>query len=404
MQIKYSCLRSDLSYNEDFKRRSEAFVSEIGHTLGTELILADLNDYDCDLKLIYVQTGGSENLFLQHIEVLREPYLLLTNGSNNSLAASLEIMTYIDRKGGVGEILHGNSDYIAKRITTLAKVEMLKKSLAGTTLGIVGQPSDWLISSIPAYDDVTAKFGIKFKHVSLDEIKKKFNSSVLVDKTRLPGVFSDDEKIKALRTYNAFKEVAKEYGLSGFTVRCFDLLKPLETTGCAGLALLNDEGITSVCEGDVAAMLSMHIVRLLTGQTSFQANPSRIDPSENTAVLAHCTIPLSMTEKFRLDTHFESGTGLAVKGELTTGDVTVFRMSADLEHFFVSDGRIIKNLDEPDLCRTQILIKFDSEVSELLKHPCGNHHIVFYGHHADEIRSVMREFGVYMAEKGIDKK
>ncbi len=392
MHIKYSCLRSDLSYNEDFKRRSEAFIAEIGRTLGTELEVSELKDYDCDLKLIYVQTGGSENLFLQNIAELQEPYYLLTNGSNNSLAASLEIMNYIDRNGHAGEILHGNTEYIAGRINTLAKAGELKKKLSATTLGVVGQPSDWLISSIPSYDEVTARFGIRFKHISLEEIKKEFNNSLLVDKSKLPGVFSDEEKIKALRTYNAFKKVAKDNDLSGFTVRCFDLLKPLETTGCVGLALLNDEGITSACEGDVAAMLSMHIVRLLTGQTSFQANPSRIDPSENTAVLAHCTIPLSMTERFRLDTHFESGTGIAVKGELSTGDVTVFRMSADLEHFFVSDGIILKNLDEKDLCRTQILVRFDSDVSELLKHPCGNHHIVFYGHHSDEIKNVMREF------------
>jgi L-fucose isomerase-like protein len=98
-----------------------------------------------------------------------------------------------------------------------------------------------------------------------------------------------------------------------------------------------------------------------------------------------------MTEKLRLDTHFESGTGIAVKGYLSEEDVTIFRISADLKRFFVSDGTILKNLDEADLCRTQILVKFREDVSQILKNPCGNHHIVFYGHHADEIRRVMSE-------------
>ena len=70
--------------------------------------------------------------------------------------------------------------------------------------------------------------------------------------------------------------------------------------------------------------------------------------------------------------------------------MTIFRLSADLKSFFVSDGKILKNLDEPDLCRTQILVKFDEDVSEILKRPCGNHHIVFYGHHAKDIRRVMK--------------
>ena len=299
-------------------------------------------------------------------------------------------MTYISGMGKNGEILHGDVDYIADRIRTLVMTEKLKKSLSETVFGVMGHPSDWLIASVPAYDEVTKKFGITFKDISLDEVKQEYDRAAMVNKDLLPGVFDDSEKVKALRVFGAFKTIAEKYGLSGFTVRCFDLLKPLATTGCAGLALLNDEGVTAACEGDIAALISMHIVKLLTGQPSFQANPSRITPADNTMVLAHCTIPLAMTGDIRLDTHFESGTGVAIKGYLREEDVTIFRLSADLKSFFVSDGKIIKNLDEPDLCRTQILVKFEEDVSEILKKPCGNHHIVFYGHHADDIRRVMR--------------
>ncbi len=391
MNIKISCLRSGLNYNDNLNLITGDFIKDIEKKLGSKLVMSDLSDNDCDLKLIFIQSGGSENLFLENIDKLKEPYYLLTNGSNNSLAASLEIMNYIVRNDMKGEILHGDTDYIAERIKTLANVQVIRTKLSETVFGVLGHPSDWLISSVPSYEEVTEKLGITFQSVSLDEVKTEFNKSKIVKKDRLPGVFDDAEKLKALRTYAAFKKIAERYSLSGFTVRCFDLLKPLETTGCAGLALLNDEGITSACEGDIAALISMHIVKLLTGQASFQANPARISQKDNTAVLAHCTIPLSMTDNLRLDTHFESGTGVAIKGFLKEGDVTVFRMSADLKNFFVSDGEIIKNLDEPDLCRTQILVKFKEDVSELLKRPCGNHHIVFYGHHADDIRKVMDE-------------
>ncbi len=391
MNIKISGLRSGLNYNDKLNLIAGSFIEEIEGKLGEKLAPADISDYDCDVKLIFIQSGGSENLFLQNIDTLKEPYYLLTNGSNNSLAASLEIMNYIVRNGKKGEILHGDADYIAGRIRAIALSTDVKRGLSETVFGVMGRPSDWLIASIPSYDEVKEKFGITFKDISLDEVKEEYARTIMVDKTRLPGVFDDEEKIKALRTYGAFKKIAGKYGLSGFTVRCFDLLKPLQTTGCTGLSLLNDEGITSACEGDIASLISMHIVKLLTGQTSFQANPARISPADNTVVLAHCTIPLSMTEELRLDTHFESGTGVAIKGELKEGDVTVFRLSADLKNYFVGDGEILKNLDEPDLCRTQILVKFKEDVSELLKRPCGNHHIVFYGHHAEDIRRVMGE-------------
>lgn len=390
MNIKISGLRSGLNYNDQLNLITGGFIEDIEKKLGDKLVMSDMADYDCDLKLIFIQSGGSENLFLQNLDKLREPYYLLTNGSNNSLAASLEIMTYITANGKNGEILHGDADYIAERIRTLALTAQLRKKLSETVFGVLGHPSDWLIASVPAYEEVEKKLGIKFKDISLEEVKQEFDRVAMVNKSLLPGVFDDAEKTKALRTYGAFKTIAERYGLSGFTVRCFDLLKPLATTGCAGLALLNDEGLTAACEGDIAALISMHIVRLLTGQSSFQANPSRISPSDNTVVLAHCTIPLQMTKDLRLDTHFESGTGVAIKGYLREEDVTIFRLSADLKSFFVSDGKILKNLDEPDLCRTQILVKFDEDVSEILKRPCGNHHIVFYGHHAKDIRRVMK--------------
>ncbi len=391
MNIKISGLRSGLNYNDMLNPITGGFIEDIAKKLGSRLVMSDIADYDCDLKLIFIQSGGSENLFLQNLDKLKEPYYLLTNGSNNSLAASLEIMTYITGSGKTGEILHGDEDYIADRIRTLAQTCQLKKKLASTVFGVMGRPSDWLIASVPSYEAVTEKLGITFKDISLDEVKQEFDRAVMVNKDLLTGEFEDSEKVKALRTFGAFKTITEKYGLSGFTVRCFDLLKPLATTGCVGLSLLNDEGVTAACEGDIAALISMHIVRLITGQPSFQANPSRISPGDNTVVLAHCTIPLAMTDKLRLDTHFESGTGIAVKGYLREEDVTIFRISADLKRFFVSDGTILKNLDEADLCRTQILVKFREDVSQILKNPCGNHHIVFYGHHADEIRRVMSE-------------
>ena len=393
MNIKISGLRSGLNYNDQLNPITGGFIEDIEEKLGDRLEMSDIADYDCDLKLIFIQSGGSENLFLQNLDKLKEPYYLLTNGSNNSLAASLEIMTYITGKGKNGEILHGDIDYIADRIRTLAMTSQLRKKLSQTVFGVMGHPSDWLIASVPSYDGATQKFGITFKDISLEEVKQEYDRALMVNKDLLPGPFDDNEKTKALRTFGAFKTIAERYGLSGFTVRCFDLLQPLATTGCAGLALLNDEGVTATCEGDIAALISMHIVRLLTGQPSFQANPSRISPADNTVVLAHCTIPLAMTKDLRLDTHFESGTGIAIKGYLREEDVTIFRLSADLKNFFVSDGKIIKNLDEPDLCRTQILVKFEEDVSEILRKPCGNHHIVFYGHHADDIRRVMKGFG-----------
>ena len=96
MSIGISTLRSGLKYNTDFEKQQQIFFDSIEQQLKLPLKTTSIEDYDCDLKLIFVQTGGVEGLFLQNFDKLQPPYYILTNGENNSLAASMEILTYIN--------------------------------------------------------------------------------------------------------------------------------------------------------------------------------------------------------------------------------------------------------------------------------------------------------------------
>lgn len=71
--------------------------------------------------------------------------------------------------------------------------------------------------------------------------------------------------------YGALKRLIKKYDLNAVTVRCFDLLKAVHTTGCLALAILNAEGIPAACEGDQKSLISMVILNALTGGSGFMA-------------------------------------------------------------------------------------------------------------------------------------
>ena len=91
-----------------------------------------------------------------------------------------------------------------------------------------------------------------------------------------------------------------------------------------------------------------------------------------------------MTDGFSLDTHFESGIGVAVKGRFDGGDCTLFKCSGDLSRYYASEGVI---LDEPysdALCRTQITVGADG-LSYFLNDPIGNHHVICRGHNKDAL-------------------
>ena len=391
MNIKLSTFKSLLHKGEAFTDSNRLFLENIEKALGTKLELADLDDYACDLKLIFIESGGSEGLFLKNYDKLQEPYYLLTSGNNNSLAASLEILTYLNTHEKKGEVIHGSNDYVVKRIKELYEYESTKKKLRNTKLGVIGKPSDWLISSIPNTNLLTEKLGVNLDVIDIKEVENEYNKIGFLEIKRDFKEFDYNELYKAKKVYQAFANVVKKHELNGFTVRCFDLLTSLKTTGCLGLSLLNDEGIISSCEGDIMALTSMVVANTISGGYVFQANPSRIDVDKKEIVFAHCTIPLNMTKDYYFDTHFESLTGVAIKGYLNEEDVTVLRISSDLKNYFLEEGKIVKNLESNNLCRTQIEVKFDNDISNILKHPCGNHHIIFYGRWKDKIQKFLDE-------------
>ena len=328
---------------------------------------ADFADYGRQgLNLIYVRTGGTEGIFKRLLPELqaksRRPFYLLTSGKSNSLAASMEILSYLRQNGIQGEIIHGSAEYIGRRIALLAKVEDARRQLDGVKLGIIGKPSDWLISSHADKDAVRQQLGIELTDIAMQE---------LFDAVEAKGDI-----------YEALKVIISQHQLQGFTLRCFDLLSTVKDTGCMPLARLNAEGYVAGCEGDVPAMLSMMIVRSLAGVSGFQANPAHINPETGEILFAHCTIPLNMVERYELDTHFESGIGTGIRGFMKPGPVTIFKVSGDLSRRFIAEGELIENQSKPDLCRTQQLIRLSdkSQTSYFLTNPIGNHHIILPGH------------------------
>ena len=391
------------------KAAVDAATKEFLEGLGIEYSFKgdDYEGYGTELSLIFVRTGGTEGLFKELLPTLqglsRQPILLLTSGKSNSLAASMEILSYLRQEGLRGEILHGSPSYIRSRIEALSKVEEARRFLEYKTLGIVGHPSDWLISSGFDRDVILDKLGISLQYIPMEELLEEYSSlkdevaeswNEVVGRSGAEGPLSTPVKQAlpgAYRLYKALQTLVTDYGLSGLTIRCFDLLTSIHNTGCLALARLNSEGYVAGCEGDVPAMLSMMIGRAVSGVSGFQANPSSIDPETGEIVFSHCTVPLDMVSSFGLDTHFESGIGVGIRGQLPSGPVTVFKVSGDLSMHFVCEGELLRCEAKPDLCRTQTVLRMPaSAASYFLTEPIGNHHIILPGHHAAVLEALLK--------------
>ncbi len=390
MSLEIYNLVSNIHDGENIDVTLGGFVTSIEKELGDKFVNVPLENISaCDCPLIFIKSGGVEGEFKKIYKKFHEPYLFLSSGMHNSLAASMEILSFLKQNNLKGEILHGDIAGVAKRIKTFKAAVTAKKRINGKRFGVIGKPSDWLISSKVDYANARKTLGIVLLDLPLDEILSEIplHNNVKNSYTEaLQGKGFDQAEIqKALGIYSALKSIVGKYDLSGLTIRCFDLLSSLKSTGCAAVSILNSEGIICGCEGDVPALLSMVILHELSGEPVFMANPSRINTRDNEVVFAHCTLPLCMADSYALDTHFESGIGVGIKGLIREGPATIFKLSSSLKEHFVSSGKILENLNERNLCRTQIRLKLDADVSCFLKTPLGNHHLICKGSYAGAV-------------------
>ena len=357
-----------------------------------------------------ITTGGVENLFKRiwsaiNVETMcgssrQKTVTMIADGRNNSLAAALEILTYLGNIGVEGRILHGTNDEIISAVMETHG----SASLQGR-IGLFGQPSDWLIASGVDRDYLHQHYGIKTIDIDLQRLIDGIKTipqteamkvvQAMVKRAKAVKEPTNADMLEAAKAYLAIKRICQEERLDAMTIRCFDIVKTCGTTSCLALALLNDEGIVAGCEGDMQTLMSMYLAKRLCGEVAFMANPSQL--TDKTSMLAHCTIPLTMCDETTIRSHFESGIGVAIQGVLPLTDYTLFKWGGSkLDRFFVTEAQAVETPYSDHFCRTQITLNVNLK-PYLLQYSIGNHHVIIRGRHAEEIRR-------FMAEKSLVKR
>ena len=392
MQINLILLYSFLhKKNQAVIREDLLFIDEINNYLMDEDLLICENAKEPIFDVILIGSGGTESLFLKKLKDLKEPIVLLSTSRNNSLPACLEIKTYLENHNKLCFMLSGAENHIANMLKHIATILNAYHSLIDNNLGVIGGASSWLIASPIEPKAIYANFKLKVVKIKMKELEEVIDETEkeMIDINDVPHAnelmnkFDDKDVLhQAIVFYLSLKKLVKKYNLKGLTIKCFGLLKKYKNTACLALALLNEEGVTAGCEGDMPSLITMHIIYALTGRSSFMANPSKFNYEENTLLLAHCTVPLNMCASYSLTTHFESGLGIGVKGEMPEGRITICKIAPDytLDNTVCIPASIKESVNIPGYCRTQIIVSLSEEsMLDILKASFGNHLIVSYG-------------------------
>lgn len=409
---RFLVLHSSLQNHSFVKREYDGLLNILASDFDAQFdFLDNLESLPSSSKYedFIISTGGVENIFLDLLKrnLVGTNVTLIADGRFNSLAASMEILTYLNNNNIKAFIAYGSNEEISARLKEHPHVDFVNEqcgsaalSLSGDKIAVFGEPSDWLIASNVDRDFLKQKFYIDFVDIPLDTLFRRFS---LIDDNMVEflatdfqavtsrGETTERDLLDSLKIYLAINQICQENNCTCATVRCFSIIEKLKATGCLALALLNDEGIDAACEGDLQSLLSMILVRRVTGMPSFMANPSAMSKDNHTTTFAHCTVPTTMCRRYGFRSHFESQCGLAVAGEFSPSEVyTIFKWGGEkLDRFFVEEAVSVVAPSNENLCRSQLTLNFYNP-EYMLNNPIGNHHIILKGAFADKLRTALK--------------
>jgi L-fucose isomerase-like protein len=255
------------------------------------------------------------------------------------------------------------------------------KSIQGQRAGLIGSVSDWLVAS-----DVPAERLLELFNVTLEKIPWNTlrDYSDYDPDTSLMDRFDHKSPaglVEAARVLALLRDLVEKNELNAIAVECFSLVQQRKVTACLALAQLNNEGVVAACEGDLASMAGMMVLKAVTGSVPWMANTT--STARNRLLLSHCTVAFDLVSDIKLTTHFETDLSLAVNGNVTATDVTLFRFSGGLDRAFIAEGKVTNHPALSNACRTQVEIELPQQSLTLLRtQPLGNHLLMAPGKYA----------------------
>ena len=350
---------------------------------------------------ILIGTGGIEQDVIKFLSESHcsQPISLLSYGRQNSLPASMEIKAYLTSQGFESRIVHAPLNELVQLIRKWCRFSQVEERVAQSRLGILGEPSSWLVASHVDSQAVRDRWGVTIEKFPLTGLLELIGEETPIQTDRDFDAFvsnascidvTDDALRDADRVSQALKQFVKQNRLDAVTVKCFTLLHKTGITGCLALSQVNDtENLSAGCEGDIPSTFTMMLVKFLTGQSAFMANVTEIDQDSNSTVFAHCTVPLGIVDSYEVTSHAETGKSVGLRGRFKPQEVTIIKVFGnDLSKFWVSGGTLTENLGVEGNCRTQIRVSLEEPVDYFLEKPLANHHLIVPGEHAH----LMREF------------
>lgn len=289
------------------------------------------------------------------------------------------------------------------------------KAVRNARIGLVGYADMGLYSC--AYDKTLAfdRLGVDIEDYYSSELLDKMNAFTAeevagaMEEIKRDFTFTNAIPDKVLdrvtRLYLAMAGKRDERGLDAISIKCVNGVTQMGFNPCLAQTLLADKDTSVICECDAYGMLTGIMFSRATGQTS--AFVENYEVFDETVLVGVCGfIPRDFIDgdpKIRSANLGEFNTGISNVSRMKTGRVTYGRLyqQGDSYRMFLSGGEALPNPKwtesgwaEPTPDFPSVLLKPGMPVQTYLENVPGQHIIMVYGDHVQEIKLLCRLLGV----------
>jgi L-fucose isomerase-like protein len=252
--------------------------------------------------------------------------------------------------------------YFKPRFEITIKALTVIKNLKDTKVAQIGQIAEGFRNMYYDERDIYRILGIDvIKNIGIDDVLAEGQK---IDEKSIKSVFknvcSSCREVKfeagkieeAVRIYLATKKICEENNFVAVAFDCAGKLVRLKNIiGCLSNSLLNSDGITAGCEGDVLSTISSFILKMFSGMPTTVSDLPAFDDQDNSILLWHCgSAPFEMAGRcgtvcrnvYRSD--FAKGTEFDNLGPITDmiypeSEATVFRLTGESDYYYYFTGK-----------------------------------------------------------------
>lgn len=223
--------------------------------------------------------------------------------------------------------------------------------------------------------ELLEKFNIQLAPIPMDELVDEVRKNLgnvaetqevmTYCRANMNIAIKDDELEKVAAMKVAMKHLAEKYGCNAIAIQCWNQLQTeLGIMPCAANALLNEEGIPTVCETDIHGAITALLVEAAgMGQVrSFFADWTIRHPDcPNGELLQHCgPWPISVAgEKPTITYPLAFDHPGSITAEAKHGDISLVRFDGDLGQYSLLLGHA-KGIDGPKGMGTYLWVEVDN--------------------------------------------